>query len=167
MWLCLSVSWFFINPLFLLLSISIVHFQFTRKNFQFTSSRGSMATNQLLRGTINSADNEIASHVVNKSVINRSSEPRERFLSSPRLLHRRIRSSSVKPVDRIYWVIRNRWPAAPWCAILFPHFHFLFVARIAITYLLFPSKPLGNDPCARSRFVDRELIETWKDRSIL
>lgn len=31
---------------------------------------------------------------------------------------------------------------------------------------LVSDQPLGNDPCARSRFVDRELIETWKDRSI-
>lgn len=47
-----------------------------------------------------------------------------------------------------------------WCAILFPHFHFL-VARIAITYLLFPTDRhletiLGRDHEVRGSRINRD-----------
>lgn len=71
--------------------------------------------------------------------------------------------ASLKPVDRIYWVIRMASRVV--VRNLVPSFSF---SRCPYRYnvSLVSDQPLGNDPRARSRFVDRELIETWKDRSI-
>ena len=56
-----------------------------------------------------------------------------------------------------------------WCAILFPHFHFL-VARIAITYLLFPTDRhletiLGRDHEVRGSRINRNAERSFNGAS--